>query len=728
MVDPKQLLLMTAITTGVCAIFMFVNWLLNRGMPGVRDWLLFAVLTGFGCSLLAANTLPLTWSIFIPNIAMFLGLFYLARGVELFFETPALRWPWYLLALITVPAFGYYLYVDYNFIARVVINYSFWALALVLCLRALILGQDRLSKHFSAAHWAFALSCLCMLVVFTLRLIMAGGFSAADTLATVNWVNKFISTSVTVMPLLLCFSLCLLCNSRREKELATLQRKAEQNAQAKERFLTLLSHELRTPLNAIVGHAESLKKVPREPGKHKQLCDTIVHAAMSMSDLANQVLLQAKGEHTQQHKSSVSVVRLSEELLRLLQPLANAKALDLQLEVSGINPEDRHQVEQDTLALVLRNLLSNAIKYTDSGSVTLCIEAEAERMGKQTLQFLINDTGKGLSQEQLDKLFTPFAGNDSSSSINESAGVGLVLCKQLLNSMDAELGVQSEQGKGTTFSFSVVAELGEQQQAEAPRSGELLPLSVLVVEDNAINIAVMNDYLAEMVTQYRIVRTLGEAEVALLEHHYGLMFLDMRLPDGNGLQWYKSDFQKLGCNSEVPVIALTGDSEPQLRRDCLRAGMQECLTKPVTPRQLYTTMQRVSKAKASRLECKSLVDQARFMACVEQQEPQVLATKLMYLADRFEYEIAQIKGLAELNIIDLASEKLSYIEQEALQLGMVNFAEFTQAIAEQLRFSDEYIDWDALAGVARQSVERLMELHNQVIQPGDPQAEKDLTA
>ena len=68
---------------------------------------------------------------------------------------------------------------------------------------------------------------------------------------------------------------------------------------------------------------------------------------MSMSDLANQVLLQAKGEHTQQHKSSVSVVRLSEELLRLLQPLANAKALDLQLEVSGINPEDSHQVEQD---------------------------------------------------------------------------------------------------------------------------------------------------------------------------------------------------------------------------------------------------------------------------------------------------------------------------------------------------------------------------------------------
>ena len=86
MVDPKQLLLMTAITTGVCAIFMFVNWLLNRGMPGVRDWLLFAVLTGFGCSLLAANTLPLTWSIFIPNIAMFLGLFYLARGVELFLK------------------------------------------------------------------------------------------------------------------------------------------------------------------------------------------------------------------------------------------------------------------------------------------------------------------------------------------------------------------------------------------------------------------------------------------------------------------------------------------------------------------------------------------------------------------------------------------------------------------------------------------------------------------
>ncbi|MDW7549355.1 ATP-binding protein [Pseudoalteromonas peptidolytica] len=715
--DPKFLIQVTAITTVVCTVFMAVNWFINKALPGTRDWLCFIALTGIGCGLLAAYTLPVTFSIFIPNLAIAIGLFYLTRGVDAFFAVQSNYMPWYVLGAIGIPSFSYFLYVDFNFIARVILNYLVWAMAMIYCLRALNQGQKLLSKDFTVAHWAFGLSCFSLLLVFTFRAVMLGSYSVTDSLVSANWVNQFFSVSVSTMPLLLCFSLCLLCSSRREKELQSLKTAAEQSAQIKGQFLTLLSHELRTPLNAIVGHAESLKKVPREPARHAELCDVIVHAAMSMSDLANQVLLQAKGEYAAQNRVPFSLYSLAQELVRLLQPLALAKGLSLKVEVKGVYPQDVHIVEQDTLALILRNLLSNAIKYTDKGCITLTLEGAAREDDKQAIRFAIRDTGKGLTEAQIERIFEPFVTLDSEQSISHSAGIGLALCKQLLNGLAANLDVKSQLGQGTEFSFELTCQCSNTPIQQGQLSAEKLPLNVLVVEDNAINVEVISNYLNDMVTQFSLVKSLAEAEVTLLAHHFDIVLLDMHLPDGHGLEWFKTRFTEIGFTKKVKVIALTGDGDPELKRRCLQAGMQDCLTKPVMPSRLYAVLESSTIKQVSSIERKVLIDRPKFLELVHSEASGVLATKLMYLADRFEYEIAQIKGLIELDVQDLAAEKLHYIEAEAQNFGMINLVEHIQSLQSQLLQTGSTIDWDTLAAVARQSVERLLELHAQLVTP-----------
>ncbi|MEJ6476807.1 ATP-binding protein [Pseudoalteromonas piscicida] len=712
--DPKLLIQVTAIMTVVCSVFMAVNWFINKGLPGARDWLVFITLTALGCGLLAAYSLPVTFSIFIPNLVIAIGLFYLVRGTDRFFGVKSNYMPWYVLAALGIPSFSYFLYADFNFIARVAINYLAWAMAMLYCLRALSKGQKVLSKEFNAAHWAFGISCLSLLIVFTFRVVMLGGYSVSDSLVSANWVNQFFAVSVSTMPLLLCFSLCLLCSSRREKELTRLKAIAEQSAQIKGQFLTLLSHELRTPLNAIVGHAESLKKVPREPSRHAELCDVIVHAAMSMSDLANQVLLQAKGEYAAQNRVPVSLFNLAQELIHLLQPLALAKGLKLKVEVRGLYPQDVHLVEQDTLSLVLRNLLSNAIKYTDKGVVTLILGASGRNQDRQTIHFAIKDTGKGLTEAQLETLFDPFVTVDNEQSISQSAGIGLALCKQLLQGLEADLEVDSQLGRGTVFSFEVSCQCSDTPLQNIESHTETLALNVLVIEDNIMNIEVISNYLDEMVSEFSIAKTLAEAEEILGEHNFDLVLLDMRLPDGNGLEWFKAGFNEIGFTSNVKVVALTGDADPELKRQCLRAGMQDCLTKPIMPSRLYAALECATVNHTTQLSRKTLIERSTFMALVEQESSGTFTTKLMYLADRFEYELAQIKGLSELNVLDLADDKLTYIENEAAQLGMTVFVAQIQSARGQLKHAEQEVDWDGLAVVSRQSVERLLELHAQI--------------
>ncbi|TMP36549.1 ATP-binding protein [Pseudoalteromonas rubra] len=716
--DPKQLLQILALTSCVCALFMMVNWFIHRRLLGTALWAGFSLCTALGCIFIASFSLPVTWTIFIPNSLILIGLYCLSRGSEAFFSVPRLSWPWWLLGAIFFPGYLYYTYIDANFIARVVLNYLGWALSMLLCLRALWLGQRRQWQSFSPAHWAFALSCVCLFAVFTVRVLMLHHYTQHDSLTTNNWVNQFFSVSVIVMPLILCFSLCLLCSGRREKELHELRHRAELAAQHKERFLTLLSHELRTPLNAIVGHAELLKRAPREPKQHAQFCDVIIATSMSMSDLANQILLQARGTVPNTTIEPVKLANHLSELITFFKPLAEKKHLTLTLTMQGIDTNLQVMLDKDPFTLVIKNLLSNAIKYTERGEVELIVYGYALSQTRHQLRIAVKDTGIGLSPAQQQKVFEPFVTFGASRAIADSAGVGLALCKQLLENMGVDLEVESEPDKGSEFFFEmqVNSELTEQLDVTDSKPTSLGELSVLVVEDNHLNREVVRGYLDNLGLSYCLVENLAAAHAQLENSHFDVILLDMHLPDGHGLEWYQANFNQLPALASAVVMALTGDVDQQARQAYQQAGIYDCLEKPLHINVLRQALERLVQENNSGLAATeaAYVD----LAFVERQlgettERSEFSSRLMYLSDRLDYEFAQLRGLADIQADESLREKLLQLEHEVEQLGLYALR---QALHQTRRRAaqERDIDWSALHQFAKQSASALQSCHQRM--------------
>lgn len=717
--DPKLLLQILALTTCVCAVFMMVNWLIHKHIAGTRLWFGFVFCAAIACMFQASLSLSPIWSIMVPNTLILVGLFMLTRGVERFFSVQTHQLPWYVLAAIFFPSFIYFTFVEPSFLIRVIVNYMVWLLAMGLCLRALFLGQNKRISSFSPAHWTFAIACFCLLSVFTLRLSMLGSYEHSDTLGTNNWVNQFFSLSVIVMPLILCFSLCLLCSCRKEQQLAELTRNAKRESQKKERFLTLLSHELRTPLNAIVGHAELIKKAPREPLKYQQYCDVIISTAMSLADLANQVLLNARGKSSTQ--VPVNLSQFADLLIGQFKPLLQEKGVELRTQLTGIACDKEYLIDQDSIGLVVKNLLSNAIKYTQSGSITLSITQQSLTHQAETVRFEVKDTGAGMTAEQIELLFKPFTSSDPARSIAHSAGVGLVLCQQILEVLKTKLHVVSELGRGSSFYFdielseAIVTNRQEQTNSYQPQAVSQLCGDILIIEDNQLNQEILKHLLSSLGLNYEIAATLSAAEAALNRAQFDVIFLDMHLTDGHGLDWYRRVFKSFDFKQAPVVVAITGDVDEQSQQAYRIAGIEHFMAKPIQQKLLEKLLAQLLMPARHFLAEKSMLDYSVIDELVNTMSPQVLSAKLMYLSDRLDYEFAQLRGLADIQAFEALEEKLIQLEEEAGALGMCVLHIALQDVRLSM-FDSLNADWQALHSLAKHSARCLSDYHSKALQ------------
>ncbi|KZN50288.1 hypothetical protein N474_24580 [Pseudoalteromonas luteoviolacea CPMOR-2] len=697
---------------------MMVNWLVHKRIAGTRLWFGFVLSAAIACIFQSSQSLSPIWSIMVPNTLILLGLFMLTRGVERFFVVKVYNWPWYLLAFIFFPSFIYFTFFDVSFLVRVVVNYLVWLLAMSLCLRALWIGQGKSFSGFSPAHWTFALACLSLLGVFTLRLSMLGSYEHSDTLGTNNWMNQFFSLSVIVMPLILCFSLCLLCSCRKEQLLANVTQRAKEETHKKEQFLTLLSHELRTPLNAIVGHAEMIKQAPREPQKYVQYCDVIISTAMSLADLANQVLLNARGKASRH--TPIVLPEFVKQLMEQFKPLVQGKSVELEVRTTTIASDKQYLVDQDTLGLVIKNLLSNAIKYTHQGKVTLAVSLLYQKSQNATLRFEVADTGEGMNKAQIEQLFKPFDSADPALSIAQSAGVGLALCQQLLQTLDSKLEVKSESGQGSLFYFDLeLPDVSDQvsesvSKVHSNTAISQLSGSILVVEDNLLNQEILKHFLTSLSLDYQFASSLAEADQILNDAQFDLIFLDMHLRDGHGLDWYRQTFKSLNLLKIPTVIAITGDVDEQSQQAYFSAGIEYFLAKPIALPQLEKLLSTLLVPTKSLGMDLDLLDLSIIQSLTGSMEPQVLSTKLMYLSDRLDYEFAQLRGLADIQALEALEEKLILLEEEASSLGMRALHLALQEVRLTL-FDSSNVDWHSLHGIAKQSAKRLSEYHSKVV-------------
>ena len=434
-------------------------------------------------------------------------------------------------------------------------------------------------------------------VIYLLIVPFIGRISNPDApLANALWFGALLLiASVAVASRTLSAALKAEADAKQEAELR--RHEAEEAVAAKSAFVAMIGHELRTPISAILAGAARLhSEVPEASSKiHAQL---ISDAGGLMRALLNDLLDFSRLEVGRMavEKAPYNLRQTLSDTLRLWRPEASKK--DLRLRIDGASTLPRW-VAGDALRLrqVLNNLLSNAIKFTDKGTITVRFDCQEDGVERR-LTIAIADTGLGISQADMPRLFTPFE-QLSASVVRQhgGSGLGLVISRELSRLMGGDLTADSVEGQGATFTLTIVVEA-----VEAPQAGEEGPsisgARVLVVDDHVVNRRAI-----ELVLQpFGVEATLAESGEQALEllgaEIFDAILMDVYMPGMDGREATRILRAGASPNRNTPVVAVTASATPKDWEACLAAGMNGHVAKPIDPIELYTALTQVLVGKA----------------------------------------------------------------------------------------------------------------------------------
>lgn len=368
------------------------------------------------------------------------------------------------------------------------------------------------------------------------------------------------------------------------------RREAQAASAAKTQFLATMSHEIRTPLHGLLGMSQLLRESPLN-GEQREYVEMLEQSGRTLLDLVNDVLDLARVERGKMELAVAAYepARLFSAVLRAWEAQARQKGLELRAEGWEAMPA-RAMGDEARIRQVLANLLSNAVKFTDQGTVTLAVEMAGEGRNRQAL-VAVRDTGIGIGASSLELVFEQFSQADQTISRRYGGtGLGLSIARKLVELMGGSLGVRSREGMGSTFHFSLpMPEApGEERggaaapsppQAEGNRNGPPVRTPpVLLVEDNLVNQKIARKLLERAGCEVRTVGNGLEALAALEREAYSAIFMDCRMPVMDGLE-ATAELRRRG--RQLPVIALTASAMAGEKEQCLAAGMDDYLTKPL---------------------------------------------------------------------------------------------------------------------------------------------------
>jgi len=451
--------------------------------------------------------------------------------------------------------------------------------------RALVVGV-RAARFFMLA-WA------TYLVAIQVRILLGFGLVPSNFF-TLYSPQIGGALEVTLLALALADRITL---ERQEKERLGRERAVAQAATAaKSEFLARMSHEIRTPINAVTGFTDLALRSADEAQRLDYLRQ-IRTASRSLLTVINDILDMSRVE-AGKLALSLQDFRL-QPLLDDVREMFAAQAADKGVQLSvGASPEVPPALRGDPVRLeqVLVNLLANAVKFTDQGRVALRVALDAATPTEAWLRFEVEDTGIGISAGQQARLFEPFSQADESITRRYGGtGLGLAICRQLVELMGGRIGVDSEPGRGSTFHFTVrlgrVAAMVQDTQPEGATLPRFPGARVLVVEDNALNQRLAKELLVDFGAQVTLAATGVEAVAAAARERFDAILMDVQMPQMDGLEATRR-IRALPQGRDVPVIAMTAHALAGSREQCLAAGMNDFIGKPITARGIAGTLVR----------------------------------------------------------------------------------------------------------------------------------------
>jgi len=361
------------------------------------------------------------------------------------------------------------------------------------------------------------------------------------------------------------------------------ERKQAENAAAKAstdktRFIATISHELRTPLNGIVGLSRMLRDTELSDEQFSWV-STIYASAITLGNIFNDIIDLDKLDRDKLELSlkTISLKDFTEELSSIIRLLAADKQLELKTSINEPLPR-LVEIDGTRLRQILWNILFNAVKFTQKGHVSLSVSSTKPDGDKAYVTFVIEDTGVGIPESEIDKIFAMYYQVDHPDHQSATGtGIGLAICKQMVDLMNGEIHVSSKEGKGTRFEIVLPVQISNSPMKVAQL--QVTGLNILLVEDIELNVMVAKALLEKLGQKVDVAMTGQEAIDKARANQYDLILLDIQLPDMTGFD-VASTLIEEDLVMQTPIVALTANVIKK-RDEYLENGMDDVIAKPI---------------------------------------------------------------------------------------------------------------------------------------------------